>query len=70
MDLCNVARGTYDGYWEYCLNLYDVAAGVLIAEEAGAVVSDYYGGTEYPGKGIAVANPVLQPKLLEYTKDF
>ena len=70
LDLCNVARGTYDGYWEYFLNLYDVAAGVLIAQEAGAIVCDYYGGTDYPGKGIAVANPVLLPKLLEYTKNF
>ena len=70
LDLCNVARGTYDGYWEYCLNLYDVAAGVLIAQEAGAEIRDYFGGNEYPEKGLVASNPVLMPKFLEYTKKF
>ncbi|MBQ9772277.1 MAG: inositol monophosphatase [Lentisphaeria bacterium] len=70
LDLCNIACGTYDGYWEYCLNLYDIAAGVLIAQEAGAEVRDYWNGTDYPAKGIVAANPALLPKLLEYTKNF
>lgn len=39
VDLSYVAAGFLDGYWELNLNRWDVAAGVLIAEEAGAVVS-------------------------------
>ena len=70
LDLCNIACGTYDGYWEYCLNLYDVAAGVLIAKEAGAVIHDYFGGEEYPEKGLLASNPALMPQFLEYTKNF
>lgn len=70
LDLCNIAYGVYDGYWEYDLNLYDVAAGVLIAREAGAEVRDYYGGTDYPAKGIVASNPRLMPGLLEYTKKY
>jgi len=37
-DLCNVARGSIDGYWEIKLNLWDIAAGILIVEEAGGKV--------------------------------
>ncbi|MFW6022638.1 MAG: inositol monophosphatase family protein [Halanaerobiaceae bacterium] len=37
-DLCNVARGSFDGYWELKLNLWDIAAGKLIVEEAGGKV--------------------------------
>ena len=70
LDLCNVAYGVYDGYWEFDLKLYDVAAGVLIAQEAGAEVRDYYGGDGYPSKGIVVSNPVLLPQLLEYTSKY
>jgi myo-inositol-1(or 4)-monophosphatase len=38
LDLAYVAAGRYDGYWERELNLYDVAAGYLIAKEAGALI--------------------------------
>ena len=37
-DLCNVARGSFDGYWEVKLNLWDIAAGKLIVEEAGGKI--------------------------------
>ncbi|MFP4017184.1 MAG: inositol monophosphatase family protein, partial [Halanaerobiales bacterium] len=37
-DLCNVARGSLDGFWELKLSLWDVAAGKLIIEEAGGKV--------------------------------
>ncbi|KAK9846510.1 hypothetical protein WJX81_005689 [Elliptochloris bilobata] len=39
VDLCHVALGIVDGYWEYRLKPWDLAAGVLIAEEAGALVT-------------------------------
>jgi myo-inositol-1(or 4)-monophosphatase len=38
LDLAYVAAGRYDGYWERRLNLWDIAAGVIIAREAGAIV--------------------------------
>lgn len=37
-DLCNVAAGRFDGYWEFYLNLWDIAAGKLLVEEAGGKV--------------------------------
>ena len=41
LDLCYVACGRFEGYWEESIQLYDVAAGALIAQEAGAVVTDF-----------------------------
>lgn len=43
IDLCWVACGRFDGFWEYNLNAWDVAAGYLIVEEAGGRVSDFEG---------------------------
>jgi myo-inositol-1(or 4)-monophosphatase len=44
LDLCNVAAGRYEGFWEFNLNPWDTAAGVLIVEEAGGRVTDFSGG--------------------------
>ena len=41
LDLCYVACGRFDGFWELKLNLWDVAAGVLIVKEAGGRISDF-----------------------------
>lgn len=41
IDLCFVACGRFDGFWEQNLKPWDTAAGVLIAEEAGGVVTDF-----------------------------
>ncbi len=43
LDLCNVASGRFDGFWEFNLNPWDTAAGVLIVEEAGGRVSRFDG---------------------------
>ncbi|MEO6996061.1 MAG: inositol monophosphatase family protein, partial [Lacunisphaera sp.] len=45
LDLCYVAAGRLDGYWEKDLKPWDVMAGMLIAREAGGVVSDYQGNS-------------------------
>jgi myo-inositol-1(or 4)-monophosphatase len=43
LDLCDVACGRFDGFWEFNLNPWDTAAGVLLVEEAGGMVSDFSG---------------------------
>ncbi len=44
LDLCNVASGRFDGFWEFNLNPWDTAAGVMMVEEAGGKVTDFSGG--------------------------
>lgn len=44
LDLCYVACGRFDGFWELKLNPWDVAAGALMVEEAGGQVSDFQNG--------------------------
>jgi myo-inositol-1(or 4)-monophosphatase len=66
IDLAWVACGRADGFWEYKLKPWDVAAGVLLIKEAGGLVSDLAGkplNIEFPVKLLA-ANRALHPQLL------
>lgn len=67
LDLCYVASGRFDGYWEISINAWDVAAGILIAEEAGARVTKVDGSTHLltAPLSIVAANPTLHPQILE-----
>jgi myo-inositol-1(or 4)-monophosphatase len=47
LDACWVAAGRFDGFWEIALKPWDVAAGGLIAEEAGAIVTNTHSGPDY-----------------------
>ena len=49
LDLCYVAAGRLDGFWEVRLKPWDVAAGGLIVEQAGGAVTDIHGGPDYLG---------------------
>jgi myo-inositol-1(or 4)-monophosphatase len=66
LDLCYVACGRLDGFWELRLNPWDVAAGGLIAREAGAVVTNLAGQDDYisPPQSILVANPTIHALML------
>ena len=63
LDLCWVACGRLDGYYEAGLQAWDMAAGVLIAAEAGAVTAGLTGGPPVPGSVVA-ATPGVAPALL------
>lgn len=66
LDLCYVARGWFDGFFEWNLNAWDVAAGALIVREAGGVVTDGLGGDDWLcGRSLVAAGPGLQGKLRE-----
>ncbi len=65
MDLCLVADGTYDAYWEQKLAPWDMCAGVAIARAAGARVTDYLGAEPSLKRGRVVAtNGALHEVLL------
>jgi myo-inositol-1(or 4)-monophosphatase len=67
-DLCYVACGRFDAYFERGLEAWDLAAGGLIAREAGAIVTGFDGGPARPGEAVA-ANPTLHPTLLALLHD-
>jgi myo-inositol-1(or 4)-monophosphatase len=55
LDLCYVAEGIFVVFYEYGLSIWDIAAGSLIVEEAGGLVTDFQGGKEYLRTGNIVA---------------
>lgn len=67
LDLCYVASGRFEGFWELRLSAWDVAAGGLIAEAAGARVTGIHGDPDYlaPPQSILAANPTLHEMMLE-----
>jgi myo-inositol-1(or 4)-monophosphatase len=65
LDLCLVARGWMDGYWEKHLKPWDVAAGALIVTEAGGIVTDWTGGRFDIHEGAVVAtNGAIHEELV------
>jgi myo-inositol-1(or 4)-monophosphatase len=70
VDLCHVAGGRVDGYWELNLQPWDFAAGVLIVEEAGGVVTDFHGKAWTPEtRDIIAANPALHAVMLDAVRE-
>jgi myo-inositol-1(or 4)-monophosphatase len=67
LDLCYVAAGRFDGYWELSLKSWDMAAGGLIAAEAGAIVTNLEGQSAYLTHpcSLMAASPSLYTKMLE-----
>ena len=66
LDLAWVAAGRFDGYWERGLKSWDLAAGVVIVQEAGGIVTEVRGGDAMLQSGsILAANPVLHPLMRE-----
>jgi len=64
-DMAYVACGRYGGYFEYNLNAYDVAGGVILVQEAGGTVTDFHGGNNYLFGREIVAGGGVHPALLE-----
>ncbi|HWA69182.1 MAG TPA: inositol monophosphatase family protein [Rhizomicrobium sp.] len=70
LDLAWTAAGRIDGYWERSINVWDVAAGVVLMREAGGVVSDFAGRTDaLTGTEIVCANENIHPQLLKLLKN-
>ncbi|MFQ5655830.1 MAG: inositol monophosphatase family protein, partial [Planctomycetota bacterium] len=69
LDLAYTASGTFSGFWEYHLKPHDVAAGALLVEEAGGIVTDVAGGRDFLlGGSIAAGNRAIHARLLETLK--
>lgn len=64
LDLAWVAEGTFDGFFELGLSAWDVAAGALLIEEAGGLVTDWTGGDGYLAGDILAGPPQVHADLL------
>ncbi len=70
LDLAHVAAGVYDGFFEFRLSKWDVAAGIVLIEEAGGVVSDLDGGGEVLTSGNIVAGaPQIHSELRSWVAE-
>jgi myo-inositol-1(or 4)-monophosphatase len=70
LDLCYVASGRFDAYWELKLHPWDVAAGLLIVEEAGGRVSDLSGGpAQRSGFECVASNGLLHETVLAILRE-
>lgn len=70
LDLCMVADGRFDGYWEMYLAPYDVAAGAVVVREAGGTVTDLGGGENWLfGGQILASNGVIHVEMLAVVGD-
>jgi myo-inositol-1(or 4)-monophosphatase len=67
LDLCYVAAGRFEGYWEQTLRPYDFAAGALIAEEAGGRVTNLSGDSDLfqPPYAILAGNPDIHALMVQ-----
>jgi myo-inositol-1(or 4)-monophosphatase len=65
LDLAHVACGRFDGFWEFGLSAWDMAAGCLLIQEAGGLVGDFSGGKDYLETGNVIAgNPKIYEQML------
>jgi myo-inositol-1(or 4)-monophosphatase len=70
LDLCNVASGRFDGFWEFNLNPWDTAAGALIVEEAGGKVSRFDGSAfQLDSRETLASNGLVHDALLHEFKE-
>jgi len=67
LDLCYVAAGRFDGFWELALKPWDVAAGGLICEEANARVTNVKGEADYisPPQSVVATTPGIHARMLD-----
>jgi myo-inositol-1(or 4)-monophosphatase len=70
LDLAYVAAGRLDGFWEFGLSPWDMAAGSLLILEAGGMVGDFTGAKDYLGSGnIVCGAPKVYDQLLKMVRD-
>jgi len=66
LDLANVASGRYDGFWEFNLNPWDTAAGVLLVREAGGQVTRFDGAAfRLDSREVLATNGLIHDEILE-----
>jgi myo-inositol-1(or 4)-monophosphatase len=65
LDLAYVAAGRLDGFWEFGLKPWDVAAGIVLVREAGGLVGRLEGDGDIAAGTLVASNPVIHPRLVQ-----
>lgn len=64
LDLCSVACGQFEGFWEFGLKPWDTAAGILLVSEAGGAISNFTGGPYHPGdRELLASNGLIHEEM-------
>ena len=69
LDMAYVAAGRYDGYFQHELNIWDIAAGILLIKEAGGLISDI-DLSKIKNLNVIASSPDIHQKLLEIIDNF
>jgi myo-inositol-1(or 4)-monophosphatase len=70
LDIAYVAAGRFDGFWELKLMPWDMAAGLLMVEEAGGAVSDLFGGNwNISSPNVLASNGLIQEQMIKIFKN-
>jgi len=70
LDLCYIACGRYDGFWELDLKPWDLAAAIVILQQAGGIITDFAGGNRVLETGNTIAsNAHLHSFLIKNVKE-
>ena len=71
IDICHVASGLVDGYWEYDLKQWDMAAGLIIASEAGCKITDIRGKQhQLEIDNVVVTNNLIHDELISESSSY
>ena len=61
-----VAMGRFDGFWQRDLSYWDIAAGIIIVQESGGIITDFKGESEYiKNKTILATNSKINEEMIE-----
>lgn len=70
LDLCSVAQGHFEGFWEFGLKPWDTAAGMLLVAEAGGMVTDFSGRPYHPGdRQLLASNGLVHAEMRALARD-
>ncbi len=70
LDLCYVAAGRFDAFWEMGLSPWDIAAGSLLVQEAGGIVTDFWNGPHFLETGFIIAGNTTMHSIIQRITEY
>ena len=71
IDICHIAKGLAEGFWEYDLKPWDTAAGILIAKESGCKITDLFGNPfDIYNDSILITNGLIHEEMVHRIQNY